>query len=273
MSLNYYTDQMLITKQKKKSCLEITPLPGSIDEFVWGRVPNLRESNLFKNTVHKKSLHHTIRTKKKKKKVKNDEGPGTVPQLSVDLPIVLCDNSAHHVEDDLEVTNQYESFEQFIVICFKERNWLIVLGYESLPCMFCFYLKLNTLEGCLLVESNVGIPFEGIVSSGETCCCFVPQLSVSDMICFLLPAIIHCDVSVVAASIVRKLIRRTRPLVQYTLHNVCLIRRHLLGCQEEVSVIMIMMMINLKLSFQLMRCRTTWRKGFFRVSARAGIGW
>ena len=69
--------------------------------------------------------------------------------------------------------------------------------------MFCFYLKLNTLEGCLLVESNVGIPFEGIVSSGETCCCVVPQLSVtvSDMICFLLPAIIHCDVSVVAASI------------------------------------------------------------------------
>ena len=264
---------MLITKQK--SCLEITPLPGSIDEFDWGRVPNLRESNLFKNTIHKKSLHHWhvfIRTKKKKKKVKNDEGPGTVLQLSVDLPIVLCDNSAHHVEDDLEVTNQYESFEQFIVIFFKERNWLIVLGYESLPCMFCFYLKLNTLEGCLLVESNVGIPFEGIVSSGETCCCVVPQLSVSDMICFLLPAIIHCDVSVVAASIVRKLICRTRPLVQYTLHNVCLIRRHLLGYQREEEV-SINLKINLKLSFQLMRCRTTWRKGFVRLSARAGIGW
>ena len=265
---------MLITKQK--SCLGITPLPGSVDEFDWGRVPNLRESNLFKNTLHKKSLHHwhVIRTKKKKKKVKNDEGPGTVPQLSVDLPIVLCDNSAHHVEDDLEVTNQYESFEQFIVIFFKERNWLIVLGYESLPCMFCFYLKLNTQEGCLLVESNVGIPFEGIVSSGETCCCVVPQLSVSDMICFLLPAIIHCDVSVVAASIVRKLICRTRPLVPYTLHNVssCLIRRHLLGYQREEEVC-INLKINLKLSFQLMRCRTTWRKGFVRLSARAGIGW
>ena len=59
--------------------------------------------------------------RRKRKKVKNDEGPGTVLQLSVDLPIVLCDNSAHHVEDDLEVTNQYESFEQFIVF-FSRRE-------------------------------------------------------------------------------------------------------------------------------------------------------